>query len=336
MQCQVGNTAVACPPMFLSALKETEQPLEDKHAALQTTELPLVPLHDLVPVKTKRALTDEEKARQAPVVPLLKEGDLIKTKQLYIALNHSLNKLVGFAWKDAVPVNKLRPEARGETRESFKDPTLGDMKFLYSSEEKSSCWQSAKAPDFRNHVRVTSVSDEGSSCFSLVSALAEHISLMPMRDTSHKMHRVIEMTMKGSPLTSEMRKEIGLCLKFDKAPWNTGRFGRRLREGVLVYANNMTEDDALLAPLRSSLEQELEVPEGDFELLRTKLQAWGQRLGTGRSISAEFNLGRWDGFTDGVHILFRQLFCVESKFLDFHSRKCSVLFGGFNSMSIYI
>lgn len=97
-----------------------------------------------------------------------------------------------------------------------------------------------------------------------------------------------------------------MCLKFDKAPWNTGRFGRKLRESILFYASSMSENDVLLAPLRQGLEDELSVPEGDFECLKRKLLAWGQHLGTHRSISTEFDMGRWDSFTDGVRILFRQ------------------------------
>lgn len=299
--------------MFLSAAKLPEQqPVEEKQAVLQdkAAELPLVPLHQLVPLSgrgNKRQLSEQEKARQVPDVPmLLKEGDLAKTKQLYIALNHSLNKLVGFQWKDSKPTNVLRPVVLGERRETFVHPTLGDMKFVFNEEMKTSQWQSTKTIQFAQHVRIASVSDQGSSCFSLVSALAEFIAVMPIRDTSHKMHRVIELAMKGSTQTTELRREIGLCLKFDKAPWNTGRFGRKLRESILFYASSMSENDVLLAPLRQGLEDELSVPEGDFECLKRKLLAWGQHLGTHRSISTEFDMGRWDSFTDGVRILFRQ------------------------------
>lgn len=78
VQVQVGQMVISAPPMFLSAVKETQEPVEDKRKAMADAPLPAVPLQDIVPVeagqKRKReqlasAAAAEAAGQLVPVVP---------------------------------------------------------------------------------------------------------------------------------------------------------------------------------------------------------------------------------------------------------------------------
>ena len=308
MQAQAKNTVVSSPPMMMSDLTESDQSLEEKREVLAAEPL-TVPLHQLVPFDP-RARDQPEQA--APKLEGMTKSPLAKARQLLIAVNHSLNKLCGVKLADTVPFVPLRPQALEEKR-IFHD---SKFPYLFDGDRKTAVWQIAGG----KHLRLANVADEGSSGYAVFTALASTCAIMPMRDSSHKMHRHSEAAMSGSQATKQLRKEIALCLKFDKAPWSSGRFGRRIREGVKAYVSSMGPNDELLAPLKGNLCSELQVDECDFQGLVNKMLKWAEKLGTGKSISNEYSMGRWDSFQDGLHLLFRQGFSNNSRMTELMTR----------------
>ena len=313
IQCQIKDLLVLAPPMFMSAVKETDEDLDSKRAKLDENPLPPVSLHQLVPVesgnKRKQQAADQEK--QVVAVPnvkfkLNKKEERVKTKHMMLGLQLSLNKLVGFRWSDTVPVVPLRPLEPGETRMIHQCSRTGQkMIYYYSPESGEVVWQSGETEAFKKHLPLTSVMDEGSSNYSLFAALAEHCAVLPLRDSMHKMARVQEPTFASQPQLLEYKREIFVCLKLDRAPWSTSRFGRRLKEAASDYAISMdAPSDPLLSPLLASIAQDLGLSGDDENAIRSAILGWANN--EGRSMSSDYSMGRWESFFDGGRILLRR------------------------------
>ena len=71
--------------------------------------------------------------------------------------------------------------------------------------------------------------DEGdaTSAFQLAQA---GMAVMVYRDQAHKLHREEILAVDACPLIGLARKQALLVVKYDKAPWQTSAFGRRLLE----------------------------------------------------------------------------------------------------------
>ena len=282
IQVQIGRLVVSAPPMFLSAVKETEEDIETKRQKMTDDPLPPVELHALVPVETtaakkkqqlERALVARESGEATQVVPDLKfekgKDEKVKTKHMMVALNQSLNKLLGFRFSDTVPLHPLRPLRLGEQRVVHVNAEGQKMIYYHNPETGESTWQSTRVAGFEAHLRLTSVMDEGSSSYALFAALAETCAVLPLRDSMHKLTRVQELAFHSDEVLKELRREVFLCLKLDRAPWSTSRFGRRLKEAAGQYAESMEENDQLLSPFFTSIAKDLGLATPDFDTIKS-------------------------------------------------------------------
>lgn len=82
------------------------------------------------------------------------------------------------------------------------------MIYYHDPETGHSVWQSCGTQCFSKHLRLSSIMDEGSSSYSLISALAEHLAVLPVRDSCHKMARVQDMAFSSCPQLNEFKREI--------------------------------------------------------------------------------------------------------------------------------
>ena len=304
---------VLAPPMFMSAVKETDEELDSERAKLDEQPLPPCALHQLVPVesgnKRKQQAADQEP--ELSVVPNVKfkfskKDERVKTKHMMLGLQLSLNKLLGFRWSDTVPLVPLRPLQPGETRMIHECSRTGQkMVYYFSSESGEVVWQSGETEAFKKHLRLASVMDEGSSNYSLFAALAEHCAVLPLRDSMHKMARVQDLTFASHPALLEFKREIFVCLKLDRAPWSTSRFGRRLKEAAADYATSMDpSSDPLLSPLIASIAQDTGLSGDDCNAIMAAILGFAK--GESRGMSSDYSMGRWESFFDGGRILLRQ------------------------------
>lgn len=109
----------------------------------------------------------------------------------------------------------------------------------------------------------------------------------------------------ASPVLKVIRRELGLVMKFDMAPYSTSRFGRRLKEACWIYASSMEPNDPLLAPLMSKICEDLHCDPNNFEHVKQRILDWSQKKG--RKDSLEFNMNRWDALVDGLSVLLERL-----------------------------
>ena len=310
---------VCAPPMFMSAVKDTEEDVDAKRQKLEESTLPAAPLHDLVPLETSRQKKKEqadmivEKEAQGETISVVPsvafeggnhQSQRVKTRHMLQGLNHSLQKLLGFRFSDTMPTEPLRPIKLGEERLIHKTATGENMVYYWCKETGESVWQSSKANGFPQHLRLASVMDEGSSSYAIIAALAEQCSVLPVRDSMHKLHRVQELAFSGNAILSELRKEIFLCLKMDRAPYSTSRFGRRLKEAAELYANDMEPNDALLGPFLASIGRDMGIDPDDFASIKHAILGFANRHHRG-GLSSDYSTGRWDSLFDGAQILLR-------------------------------
>lgn len=300
--------------MFLSAVKETDEDLNSKRLALEDHPLPAVPLHQLVPLEKGKKRKQQNEGAEEPgneSVPHVSfaansNQDRVKTRHMMLALNVSLNKLLGFRWSDCQPVEPLRPLNVGEVQVEHTSPTGKKMIYYHDPESGHSVWQSCGTECFSKHMRLSSIMDEGSSSYSLMAALAEHLAVLPLRDSCHKMARVQDMAFSSCPQLVEFKREIFLCLKLDRAPYSTSRFGRRLKEAAGDYIENMNSlEDPLLQPLSHGIAKDLGVCPDDFDTIQRSISGFANK--EGRGMSNDYSLGRWDSFFDGGYRLIRHI-----------------------------
>lgn len=207
----------------------------------------------------------------------------------------------------------LRPIKLGEDRVTYVDANGKKMVYYYNRETGDVVWQSSRAVGFDQHLRLASVMDEGSSGFALLSAFAEHCSVLPIRDSMHKLHRVQELAFDSSEAMKNLRREIFLCLKLDKAPWSTSRFGRRLREAVKTYVEDMEFNDPLLAPFADGIANDVGISNFDFDAIKRSILAFADK--TDKGMCSDYDVGRWDSLFDGSVVLLRPGKLFGSKYL---------------------
>ncbi len=295
----------------MAAVKETDEDISEKREKLEQNPLPTTAaLHQLVPVeKANKRKASADSDCQVVAVPNVgfkgtKANDKVKTKHMMLGLQVSLNKLLGFRWSDTAPENPLRPLQPGEVREVYKKPSGETMIYYHTPETGEVIWQSTQTSVFTKHMRMTSVMDEGSSNYALFAALAEHCAVLPLRDSMHKMARVQDLAFASHEALVEFKREIFVCLKLDRAPYSTSRFGRRLKEGALDYASTMdVENDPLLQPLLHSIAADIGVSADDLDSIRASILGFANRESKG--MSNDYSMGRWESFFDGGRILLR-------------------------------
>lgn len=296
--------------MFMAAVKETDEDLSEKRVKLEEHPLPTTAaLHQLVPVEMAKRKAPDDSDHQMVAVPNVgfkgtKNAEKVKTKHMMLGLQVSLNKLLGFRWSDTCPVYPLRPLRPGEVREVYKKPSGETMIYYHTPETGEVCWQSTQTAVFAKHMRMASVMDEGSSNYALFAALAEHCSVLPIRDSMHKMARVQDLAFSGHDALVEFKREIFVALKLDRAPYSTSRFGRRLKEATNDYASTMNVvNDPLLQPLVHSIAADIGVSSDDLDSIRASILGFANRESKG--MTNDYSMGRWESFFDGGRILLR-------------------------------
>ena len=294
----------------MAAVKETDEELSEKRVKLEKNPLPTnAALHQLVPVEMAKRKAPGDSDGQMVAVPNVgfkgtKANEKVKTKHMMLGLQVSLNKLIGFRWSDTAPVCPLRPLQPGEVREVYKNPSGETMIYYHTPETGEVCWQSTKTSVFTKHMRMASVMDEGSSNYALFAALAEHCSVLPLRDSMHKMARVQDLAFSSHEALVEFKREIFVCLKLDRAPYSTSRFGRRLKEATNDYASTMDAvNDPLLQPLVHSIAADIGVSADDLDSIRASILGFANRESKG--MTNDYSMGRWESFFDGGRILLR-------------------------------
>ena len=107
--------------------------------------------------------------------------------------------------------------------------------YLWNPATKASTWQSTDYGGFSKTIRLSSLQDEG-DCTGVFLAAKHDLFVLPHRDSMHKLHREECLATQDVPQISLAKKQILLLLKFEKAPWKTGAFGRRLNEAKQTVA----------------------------------------------------------------------------------------------------
>ncbi|OLP84843.1 hypothetical protein AK812_SmicGene34237 [Symbiodinium microadriaticum] len=140
----------------------------------------------------------------------------------------------GLAVQNVDNVRPLRPAENGEKRCYVKKNGLYQA-YLWNPATKASTWQSTDYGGFSKTIRLSSLQDEG-DCTGVFLAAKHDLFVLPHRDSMHKLHREECLATQDVPQISLAKKQILLLLKFEKAPWKTGAFGRRLNEAKQTVA----------------------------------------------------------------------------------------------------
>ena len=139
-----------------------------------------------------------------------------------------LHQLIRFRLSDALPARKLRPAKEGETRHYVQKEGLKPA-YPWHGQSKAATWQSTDHVGFDSCLRLSCLQDEGDATIAL--QMANHgLSIMIHRDSMHKLHREEVLAAQGIQEVALSKKQVLLLMKYDKAPWKTSAFGRRLRE----------------------------------------------------------------------------------------------------------
>ena len=206
---------VCAPISLLPQLKATAE---------STAKQNLEKVDELAGSKRLQELKGKDDAGQKSLC----ENEKVSTRQKLLALNHGLNFLLQYRLSDSMPSRTLRPAKAGESRHYVVQDGL-NLAFLWNGSTKKTEWQSTHHAGFAETVRLSTLQDEGDSVAA--QSLANHgLSVMIHRDSMHKLHREECLAAQDVPETSLVKKQILLIVKYDKAPWKTSSFGRRLAE----------------------------------------------------------------------------------------------------------
>ncbi|OLP85164.1 hypothetical protein AK812_SmicGene33870 [Symbiodinium microadriaticum] len=220
----------------------------------------------------------------------------ITTRMKLLAVNHSLHTLIKFRLSDSKPAVPLRPARNDEIRKSVM--VNGRLEsFLWSPSTKQSCWQSTNYEGFKTLMRVNVLCDEGDATAHYQLALGG-LACMIHRDQSHKLHRCEIL---ACPDMALARKHCLLIAKFDKAPWATSAFGRRLKE-ARERVHELDSNHILFDVCAGGIIADRNMPP-DSSLADVKREL--VQMGKGGTGSAHRS-GRWADFVDSFHRLKRE------------------------------
>ncbi|CAE7439645.1 unnamed protein product [Symbiodinium sp. CCMP2592] len=275
IHCSCDGLIITCPLSLLPALKTTKETTIQEN--LETVEA-LGDLASQNPKSLRKNLCKDEK---------------VSTRQKMLALNHSLHQLVRFRLSDALPARKLRPVKEGETRHYVQKDGL-KRAYLWHAQTKAATWQSTDHVGFDSCLRLSCLQDEGDT--SMAVQMANHgLSIMIHRDSMHKLHREECLAAQDVPEVALSKKQVLLIMKYDKAPWKTSAFGRRLREArELVEAIPCTH--RLVQMVAPGILHDLGMdPASPLEAVKDVLVKYAKgHLGTGSDHSS----GRWADYVD--------------------------------------
>ena len=208
----------------MPALKQPyEKNPEELLLAIQDIEVE-APLH---------MLSKKDPSAQEPVICAQLKAP---TRRKLLALNQSLDYLLRLRLCDGEPLIPLRPPLHCEER-CYATNELGVKKaFYWNSATKQATWQ-CTVPDSMSDttVRFSSLTDEGETGSAMALANCG-LAVLCHRDTMHKLHREEMLAIKDVDEVNLAMRETLLVLKSEQAPWNSGMFGRRMKEAhALVH-----------------------------------------------------------------------------------------------------
>ena len=168
-------------------------------------------------------------------------AEKVSTRQKMLAVNHSMSQALQMKFADTCPPVLLRAAGPNEVR-CYTDVGGRKEAYLWNVSTKESVWQCSRL--FAPVIRVTTMHDEGDAGYALQLAQAG-LAILPMRDTQHKIHREEMLSLSDVRAVDIAVKEVMLVTKFDRAPWRTSHFGRRLREAE-DYIHHVPPDHPLV------------------------------------------------------------------------------------------
>ena len=149
---------------------------------------------------------------------------------------------------------------------------------------------------FKELLRLNLLQDEGdaTAAFQLKQA---GMAAMVHRDQAHKLHREEILAEIGLA-----RKQALLVAKYDKAPWRTSAFGRRLSEAK-QRVHELPAHHLLFDLVAHGVISDCEMdPASSLDDVRNKLIEMAQQGGTG----TDHRTGRWCDFVDSFGVLRKQ------------------------------
>ncbi|CAE7449843.1 unnamed protein product, partial [Symbiodinium sp. KB8] len=211
---------------------------------------------------------------------------------------------MSFKLSDMQPSRALRPARRSERRVTVEDGDLV-LSYLWDAETRSSEWQTTNFANFHSLLRVSTLQDEGDIGGAM--CMAQHgLSVNIHRDTSHKLAREEVLAAGSIPEVVLIKKQIGLICKYDKAPWKSSSFGRRLSEAKELI-DMLPETHTLIEMCAPGIIDDLGLdPATDLRQVKAAVVSFCKgktRTGT------DHKSGRWMDFTDSYSRLRREWHC---------------------------
>ena len=289
MNVSADGLVLSAPLSLVQQLKTTEDtPPADNIRKMNTMDAP-VPLHQL-----KRA-ANSESVKTAKLSPQEK----VTTRQKLLCLNQSLNVLIRYKFADSQPPVVLRPPVAGEQRCTVEHEGLM-LSYYWNGDSKESTWQCTRHPQFADVLRLSVLADEGDTgpSFQLASA---GLAVLLHRDTLHKLHREEALSSDAVPAVRLAKHQVGLICKYNRAPWKTSAFGRRVSE-AMDRVHEVPENHILLDQVAVGVAADRGLPPS-FTMKQIKDELVAIARECGRSTGAEHKTGRWCDFIDSFDSL---------------------------------
>ena len=273
MHLSADGLVVCAPISLLPQLKTTqESSLQDNLQKLESLEASL----------------------EAPGPKDLCQSEKVATRQKLLGLNQSLNVFMSFNLSNLQPSRALRPATRSERRITIEDGGLV-RSYLWDANTKTSEWQSTDFANFHSLVRMSTLQDEG-DCTGAMSMAQSGLSVHIHRDTSHKLAREEVLAAAAVPEIAIIKKQVALICKYDKAPWKSSSFGRRIAEAKELVTE-IPDDHCLIQMCSAGIFDDLQMsPASSLQDAKAALISFAKkgRSGTG----SEHKSGRWCDFVD--------------------------------------
>lgn len=259
---------------------------------------------EVSPEANLQKLDDMELSLENPGPKELSKSELVASRQKLLALNHSLQSFMSFTLAEMKPSRALRPARRSEKRMTIEDGGKV-FSYLWDSNSKSAEWQTTKFANHKTLVRVSTLQDEGDSRAAMCMA-AHGLSVTFHRDTSHKLAREEALAASSSAEVGLVKKQVALICKFDRAPWRTSSFGRRLQEAKEMI-HLVPAEHSLVQMCAAGILDDLGFsPASPLSVVKSALEEYCKgKVSTG----TEHKSGRWCDFVDSWSRLKRQWHC---------------------------
>lgn len=243
------------------------------------------PLHTLVP----HGSGPKAKAKSKAAAQRLCREEKTSSRQTLMSLNHSLFALARIRLSDASPACVLRPPKKCEKRCYFEEDGRR-LPFLWDSDTKDAEWQHTSYPAFSNHIRISTLQDHGD--VTAAYQLADHgVAIMIHQDTQHKLHREECLSRADVPEIDLCIRQRMLLMKYDKAPWATSAFGRRMQE-AMARIDEIPADHVLVQMVATGVIRDHGMdPRSTLEDVKNTLRLYAVN-GYGRT-GGDHKLGRW-------------------------------------------